>query len=440
MRLCVIGCGYVGLVTGACFAEMGNDVIAVDNNTGRIEMLERGESPIYEPGLSELLVRNTSEGRLTFTSDIKSAVTSSNVVFICVGTPPAPDGSTDMTAVMAVARSIAENLNGYKVVVMKSTVPVGTCKRVAELIASLTTQEFDMASNPEFLKEGAALDDFFRPDRVVVGADSDRAMRVMRNLYSPFLRTGKPFIAMRTESSELTKHASNAMLASRISFINEVALLCQVTGADVEEVRRGMAADGRIGSQFLFPGLGFGGSCFPKDLRSLAHVGRESGSRMHLSEAATAVNIEARSRFLDLIADYFGGDLNGKRLAFWGLAFKPRTDDIREAPSVWIIQRALEKWPQVVIRAHDPIAMERSREVLGDRIQYERSVYGALEGADALVICTEWNEFRSPNFDRMKGLMAAPVIFDGRNLYEREMVREEGFTYFSVGRPPVRTT
>ena len=356
MKLCVIGCGYVGLVTGTCFAETGNHVIAVEKNPERLNLLNEGRSPIYEPGLDELMERNIAKGRLQFSDDLGAGLAEGDIIFICVGTPPGEDGSTDLTAVLEVAESIGRTISSYKVVVMKSTVPVGTCRKIRDKIASLTDQEFDVVMNPEFLKEGAALDDFFRPDRVVIGGESEIAMRKMRHLYAPFLRTGKPLIAMRTESAEMTKHASNAMLASRISFINEVAALCEAAGADVEEVRRGMASDARIGSAFLFPGLGFGGSCFPKDLRSLAHAGGELGVKMHISQAATAVNLEARERFLNRIAAHFGGNLEGKRIAFWGLAFKPRTDDVREAPALWLIQNILAKWPGAEIVAHDPIA------------------------------------------------------------------------------------
>jgi len=437
MRLCVVGCGYVGLVTGTCFAEMGNTVVAVDNDAQRIESLRRGEIPIYEPGLAELVLRNAAESRLTFTTDIADGVAHAEIIFICVGTPPSPDGSSDLAAVEDVARAIARLMTDYKLLVVKSTVPVGTCRRLTADIQKLTAREFDVASNPEFLKEGAAVDDFFRPDRVVVGASSARALKKLRYLYAPFLRTGRPLIEMSTESSELSKHVSNAMLASRISFVNEVASLCEAVGADVEEVRRGMAADHRIGSQFLFPGLGFGGSCFPKDLLSLAHVGREMNRPMRICEAATAVNQDARERFLTRITEHFRGDLSGKTLAFWGLAFKPRTDDVREAPAVYLLNEIASRWPAAVLRAHDPVAMERAADVVAGRVEFSRDCYKILEGADALVVSTEWNEYRTPDFERMKALMRAPVIFDGRNLHDLDMMRESGFAYYSVGRPAV---
>lgn len=438
MKLTIVGCGYVGLVTGTCFAEMGNHVLGVDSDAGRIERLARGEMPIHEPGLAELVVRNSADGRLEFTTDLAEGTRHGEVIFICVGTPPAADGSSDLSAVMSVAEAIAENADAPRLIVVKSTVPAGTCRALAARLAEKSDVALDVASNPEFLKEGAALDDFFRPDRVVVGVESERALEIMRRLYAPFLRTGKPLIAMSTTSAELTKHASNAMLASRISFINEVAGLCEAVGADVEEVRRGMAADQRIGARFLFPGLGFGGSCFPKDLLSLAHVGREKGSSMPMCEAATEVNLRARRRFLDRMVEHFGGDLDGRALAFWGLAFKPRTDDVREAPAIWLLQQIAARWPGSRLRAHDPAAMQRAKEVLGDAVEYSPSNYDILDGADALVISTEWNEFRSPDFDRMRELMRKPVIFDGRNLWDGAMMREMGFTYYSAGRPTVR--
>lgn len=437
MRLCVVGCGYVGLVTGTCFAEMGNQVVAVDKDTSRIEMLHRGEVPIHEPGLAELVERSVADNRLTFTTDLAAGISHADIIFICVGTPPAADGSTDLSALTEVARQVASLMTSPKLVVVKSTVPAGTCAALAREIAKLTDVPFDVASNPEFLKEGAAVDDFFKPDRVVVGAESETAREQLRRLYAPFLRTGKPFMAMSTASAELTKHSSNAMLAARISFINEVAALCEAVGADVEEVRRGMAADRRIGSSFLFPGLGFGGSCFPKDLRSLAHVGKQNSTPMYSSEAATATNQLSRERFLGRIVAHFDGDLSGKILAFWGLAFKPRTDDVREAPAVWIIDSLLKKWPRAQIRAHDPEAISRARAVLPDTVTFSRSNYEILDRAEALVVCTEWNEFRSPDFEHMGELMASPVIFDGRNIYDPEMLAELDFTYYSVGRPTV---
>ncbi|MCD6406076.1 MAG: UDP-glucose/GDP-mannose dehydrogenase family protein [Planctomycetes bacterium] len=438
MRLCIIGCGYVGLVTGTCFAEMGNNVVAVDKDARRVEMLCGGSVPIHEPGLAELAKTNQAAGRLQFSTDLAAGVDSAQIIFICVGTPPAPDGATDLSAVVAVSRAIAASMKEPKLIVVKSTVPAGTCARITEEISSLTDTAFEVASNPEFLKEGVAIDDFLRPDRVVVGAESPAARETLRRLYAPFLRTGKPFMAMATASAEMTKHASNAMLAARISFINEVAALSEAVGADVEEIRRGMAADTRIGSSFLFPGVGFGGSCFPKDLRSLAHLGRTNGVEMFSSEAATTMNRLARERFLQRIAAHFDNDLDGRRLAFWGLAFKPRTDDVREAPAVWIIDAILAKWPAADIRAHDPQAIDRARQVLPETVQFSASNYDILEGADALVISTEWNEFRSPDFHEIKRLMKSPVIFDGRNIYDPGMLAEMGFTYYCVGRPTVR--
>ncbi len=437
MKLCIVGCGYVGLVSATCFAEMGNDVVCVDCDRERIETLQRGEMPIYEPGLAELVERNAEGGRLHFTTDMAEGVGHGQVVFICVGTPAAQDGSTDLSAVMSVARQIARHMDDYRLVVIKSTVPAGTCRQAAEEMRALTDVEFDVASNPEFLKEGAAVDDFFRPDRVIVGADSESPLRTMKALYAPFLRTGRPLLAMSTLSAEMTKQAANTMLAVRISLINELAGLCEATGADVEEVRLGMAADRRIGSQFLFPGLGFGGSCLPKDIRSLADVGRSNNHPMHIAEAAHQVNMEARERFLRRIAAHFEGDLNGRTLAFWGLAFKPRTDDVREAPAIWLMQRISERWPEARLRGHDPEANARARAALGDCAEMFEGQYEPLDGADALVICTDWNEFRSPDFERIAELLKEALIFDGRNLYDPEMMRELGISYYPVGRPPV---
>ncbi len=438
MNLCVVGCGYVGLVTGTCLGEMGNEVALVDVDPERVDALGRGEVPIYEPGLSELVRRNADEGRVRFTVDLAGAVKGASVVFICVGTPAAPDGSSDLSALMDVAQGIGESMDGYRLVVVKSTVPVGTCARVCEMLAGLTEHEFDVASNPEFLKAGAAVNDFLRPDRVVVGVESDRALHILQEVYSPFLRTGRPFIAMSVPSAEITKQAANAMLATRISFINELAALCEATQADVEEVRMGIASDSRIGPQFLFPGLGFGGSCLPKDTRSLAHTGMERGVPMHVTKASYTVNDEGRQRFLDRIASHFAGGLGAATLAFWGTAFKPRTDDVRESPGVWLIQQVLARWPTCSVRAHDEVARDTSMAVLPRRVEFVRSQYDALAGADALVICTDCNEFRSPDFGRMKELLAAPVIFDGRNLYALDTMRREGFTYYSVGRQTTR--
>lgn len=437
MKLVVVGCGYVGMVTGTCFSEMGNEVIAVDNNPQRVEMLGRGEVPIHEPGLSELVKRNVAAGRLVFTGDLAGAIHHGEIIFICVGTPPNPDGSSDLRAVESVVREVAGEARERKLIVVKSTVPAGTCRRLAGQMREISNVEIEVASNPEFLKEGAALEDFFKPDRVVIGVESDWASRKLSQLYAPFLRTGRPLIAMSTASAELTKHASNAMLASRISFVNEVAALCEAVGADVEEVRRGMSADERIGRRFLFPGLGFGGSCFPKDLLSLAHVGRERGARMPICEAATEVNQRARERFLERIVAHFGGDLSGRKLAFWGLAFKPRTDDVRLAPALWLTKKLLAEHDGVEIAAHDPAAMANASEELGGRVAMNESNYDILEGADALVICTEWNEFRSPDFARIKDLMRSPVIFDGRNIYDPAAMDELGFTYYSIGRSTV---
>ncbi|MBN1515188.1 UDP-glucose/GDP-mannose dehydrogenase family protein [Candidatus Sumerlaeota bacterium] len=436
MRLTIIGTGYVGLVTGVCFAEMGNDVKCIDIDPNRVAMINQGESPIYEPGLQELLQRNVEDGRLVCTGDYDEGVRYGEVIFICVGTPPGDDGSTDMTQVLAAAQAISERMDSYKLIVMKSTVPVGTCRMLKEQIARQTGCGFDVASNPEFLKEGTAVEDFFKPDRIIAGSDSSRALDMLEALYQPFLRTGKPFIRMSAESSELTKHASNAMLAVRISFINEIAGLCEKVGADVREVRRGMASDRRIGSTFLFPGLGFGGSCFPKDARSLADVGQKNGHPMLITSAACQVNQAARERFLQRIIERFEAELNGKTLAFWGLAFKPGTDDIREAPAIWLIQQLLDRFPQIRIAAHDPVAMKTAARALNhdERVKFSCRNYEILDGAAALIVCTEWNEFRSPDFERIKAMLSEPVIFDGRNLYDPKMMSEHGIQYHSVGR------
>ncbi|MHC4788495.1 MAG: UDP-glucose dehydrogenase family protein [Planctomycetota bacterium] len=436
MKLCIVGCGYAGLVTGTCLAEMGNHVLAVDKDGERIEKLRRGQTPIYERGLADLIARNLEDGRLRFTDDIGEAVDHGVAIMICVGTPPAPDGTADLSAVMEVAGAIGDRMRSYMLIVIKSTVPVGTCARVAREIAARTDADFDVAFNPEFLKEGTAVEDFFKPDRVILGADTERALSTLRMLYGPFARAGKPLIEMSAASAEMTKHAANAMLATRISFINELAALCEAAGADISEVREGMAADTRIGPQFLFPGLGFGGSCLPKDIRALAQVARSHGRPLRVCEAAHAANREARERFLEKVVAHFGGDLNGRVLAVWGLAFKPRTDDIREAPAIWMIGSVLERWPRAIVRAHDPAANASARAALAPSVELAESQYQPLEGAEALVICTDWSEFGSPDFPRMKALMKEPVIFDGRNLYEPGMMRDQGFTYYSVGRAP----
>lgn len=433
MKVCVVGTGYVGLVTGTCLAEMGNDVVCVDNNEEKIRLLNEGGIPIYEPGLEELIRTNTREGRLTFTSDLESAVEQSLICMIAVGTPQHDDGAADLTYVFDVAEGIARAMNGYKVIVTKSTVPVGTADKLRERVAGMTEHEFAIVSNPEFLKQGAAVDDFLKPDRVVIGADNQRAFDIMREIYSPFLRTGNPIINMDIRSAEMTKYAANAFLATKISFINEISGLCEQVGADVAEVRIGMASDRRIGSQFLFPGLGYGGSCFPKDIKALIKTGKDFKYPLNILEAVDDRNQDMRTRFLSRILEYFDGNVKGKTFALWGLAFKPRTDDMREAPSITIIEELLKRGAGV--QAFDPKAVETARRIFGDKITYCDSGYDALEGADALLVVTEWNEFRRPDFDKMQKLMRGKAVFDGRNQYEVERMSRRGFDYFCVGRP-----
>jgi UDPglucose 6-dehydrogenase len=432
MKISVIGTGYVGLVVGTCFAETGNDVICADINAEKIRMLKRGKSPIYEPGLEELIRKNTAEKRLNFTTDIISAIKKTGVVFLALPTPPGEDGSADLRHVIAVAQIIAENLNGYKVIVNKSTVPVGTADKVREVIAAKAKEDFDVVSNPEFLKEGAAVMDFLKPDRIVVGSSSPRAIRVMEDLYAPFIRTGNPFIVTDERSSELTKYAANSFLATKISFMNEIAQLCERVGADVDMVRKGMGSDPRVGSQFLFAGVGYGGSCFPKDVSALAKTSEEYKYDFRILEAVMTVNRLQRSFFSRKISAHFGKSLKGKSIAVWGLSFKPNTDDMREAPAISIIEELLKQGASV--RAYDPEAMKEAKKVLSPKVKYFPGNYAALKGADALVVVTEWNEFRRPDFDKMKSLMRTPVIFDGRNIYDPAMLHQKGFTYYGIGR------
>ncbi len=437
MKLTVIGTGYVGLVAGACFAESGNDVGGADIDEAKIVRLSAGECPIYEPGLEELLQRNLREKRLSFTTEIAGAVRLSEVVFIAVGTPPGEGGGADLSQVLAVAETTAKNIPADRktVVVIKSTVPIGTAGKVRELIARLTRHPFAVVSNPEFLKEGAALDDFRKPDRVVIGSDDPEAAAVVEELYAPFVRTDAPVLLMDHVSAEMTKYAANCLLASRISFMNEVANLCQKVGADVEAVRRGIGSDTRIGRSFLFPGLGFGGSCFPKDIEALVHAGREAGAEVQVAAAALEANRRQRTVLVPRIEKHFGGKLKGRRLAVWGLAFKPGTDDVREAPAIYLIEALLARGAKIA--AYDPAARRTARAVLGEKVRYTESAYAALEGADALIIATEWSEFRRPDLERMKKLLKTPVVFDGRNLYEPRTMAKRGFAYYSIGRPDV---
>jgi UDPglucose 6-dehydrogenase len=431
MKIAVIGTGYVGLVVGVGFAENGNSVVCVDSDAAKIAQLKRGEIPIYEPGLGELLARNVAEERLSFTTDLPEAVRQSEIVFIAVGTPQGEDGSADMRHVLSVAEAIGRALNGFKVVVTKSTVPVGTAARIKEVIGGLTRHPFGVASNPEFLKEGAALDDFLKPDRIVLGTDDPSVETILRGLYEPFVRTGHPILAMDHASAELSKYAANAMLATRISFMNEIANLCDELGADVKQVRMGVGSDTRIGQSFLFPGIGYGGSCFPKDVQALLRMGRNAGVDLNVVEAVERTNQAQKVSLAPRVERFLGG-LSGKQIGVWGLAFKPRTDDMREAPSLALIEALLAGGASV--RAYDPKAMAAARALLGDRVALCARSYDAVEGADALILVTEWNEFREPDFERVKTLMRRPAIFDGRNLYNPRHLRALGFHYEGIGR------
>jgi UDPglucose 6-dehydrogenase len=427
----VVGTGYVGLVVGTCLAENGNSVVCVDNDAAKVEALRRGEIPIYEPGLEEMISRNVAEERLRFVTDLDSAVRESEILFIAVGTPQDEDGSADLRHVLAVAEAVGRAMNGHKVIVTKSTVPVGTTRRVREAVAAVTRHPFSVVSNPEFLKEGAAVDDFLKPDRVVIGVDDPKAEALMRELYEPFVRTGNPVLVMDPASAELTKYAANAMLATRISFMNEIANLCDRVGADVRQVRLGMGADSRIGSSFLFPGVGYGGSCFPKDVKALVKMGEEARSPLRVAAAVDVANDAQKVVLVPRIEAHLSG-LAGKVIAVWGLAFKPRTDDIREAPALVLIDELLKRGASV--QAYDPKAMAPARGVLKDRVRFCHKSYEAVEGADALVVVTEWAEFREPDFARIKSLMRRPALFDGRNIYNPQLLRDLGFHYEGIGR------
>jgi UDPglucose 6-dehydrogenase len=439
MKITVIGAGYVGLVTAACLADMGNSVVGLDVDAHRVAELAQGRLPIHEPGLDALVLRNQQAGRLRFTTDAEDAIAHGSIVFIAVGTPPAEDGSADLAHVLRAAASVGRHMNDYKVVVNKSTVPVGTVERVraaiaAELQARATVLPFSVVSNPEFLKEGAAVDDFMSPDRVIVGADDDRALYLLRSLYAPFLRNRDRMLTMDPRSAELTKYASNAMLALRISFMNEMAQLADRVGADVEQVRQGMGADPRIGTHFLYAGCGWGGSCFPKDVKALAHLGRSEDLPLQLLEATLEVNERQRRLLGQRVVQRFGMDLSGRRFAVWGLAFKPGTDDLREAPSRVLIEELLARGASVC--AHDPVAMPNARAQWADlpALALEDDPYAAALGADALLVVTEWRQFRSPDFERLLNTMATPVVFDGRNLYDPVLMRELGFEHWGIGR------
>jgi UDPglucose 6-dehydrogenase len=431
MKIAVVGTGYVGLVAGACFAENGNEVICVDKDEAKVRLLRRGRIPIYEPGLQEIVTRNTAERRLSFTTQLSKAVRQSTIIFIAVGTPQDEDGSADLQHVMAVARDIARAMNDYKVIVDKSTVPVGTAARVRDTIRRETTHPFSVVSNPEFLKQGAAVEDFMKPDRVVIGAEDPRAAGLMKELYAPFTRTGAPIMVMDCASAELCKYAANALLATKISFMNEVANVCDVFGANVDAVRRAVGSDRRIGPSFLFPGVGYGGSCFPKDVKAIIRFAADKKYDFEILKAVESVNQRQKGILVGKMEKHFG-TLKGKTIGVWGLAFKPRTDDMREAPAIAMIEKLLAAGAKV--QAYDPEAMKIAKGIFGTRIQLCEHSYDALKGADGLALITEWNEFREPDFPRMRKLMRQPVIFDGRNIYSPEQMRTHGFTYLSIGR------
>lgn len=438
MKVAIVGTGYVGLVAGVCFAETGNDVICVDIDPAKVEKLKKGEPTIFEPGLAELMQKNQHEGRLHFTTQLKEAVEKCSVIFLAVGTPSSVDGSADLTAVLKVAEDIGANLNGTKIVVNKSTVPVGTAAKVLERIRSKSSTPVHVVSNPEFLKEGSALDDFLKPDRVVIGTDSEDAWNVMKELYEPFVRQGNPIIRMNNVSAEMTKYAANAMLATKISFINEIALLCDRVGADVESVRNGITSDVRIGKHFLYPGPGYGGSCFPKDVKALLKTGQNAGLEMNVVAAAERANDHQKKVMGEKILKHFGPSLVGKTFAVWGLAFKPNTDDMREAPALVLLKTLLEAGAKV--QAFDPVAHETAPKAMAyekidaKNFRLVEGAYEALEGADSLVIMTEWNEFRTPDFEKMKSLLKSPVIFDGRNIWKPDSLKKRGFQYYGIGR------
>ncbi|MGE5394682.1 MAG: UDP-glucose dehydrogenase family protein [Candidatus Saccharibacteria bacterium] len=440
MKISVVGTGYVGLVSGTCFSETGIDVVCVDVNQHKIDLLNNGQIPIYEPGLEDIFKRNVEKGRLTFTTNLKDSLINAEAVFIAVGTPPDEDGSADLKYVLGVAHEIGQHIDHYMVVVTKSTVPVGTSYKVKAAIQEELKKRnidipFDVASNPEFLKEGNAVEDFLKPDRIVVGIESQEAEKTMNRLYKPFLLNGHPILFMDIASSEMTKYAANAMLATKISFINDIANLCELLGADVTMVRRGIGSDARIGNKFIYPGTGYGGSCFPKDVQALVRTADEHGHSLEILKAVESVNYRQKSVLFSKITKHFGEDLTGMRFAMWGLSFKPKTDDMREAPSLVIIDLLLQKGASVI--AYDPVAMEEAKRILGDKITYAKDEYDACVDADALIVVTEWPEFRVPNFRILAKLLKTKTIFDGRNIYEPEEMQEIKFNYYSIGRKPV---
>jgi UDPglucose 6-dehydrogenase len=435
MKICVVGVGYVGLVTAGCLAEAGNDVVCVDNDQKKVADLKSGVIPIYEPGLTEIVKHNEKLGRLHFTTDLKLGVDNSLIIFLAVGTPSAPDSSCDVSAILFVAADIADHLTDYRIIATKSTVPVGTHKKVTDIIRSKTNTAFDYVSNPEFLKEGAAVEDFMSPDRIIIGTTSPSVQKTMSQLYSPFMRKRSRILFMDPASAEMTKYAANTMLATRISFMNEISALCEKLGADVELVRHGIGSDSRIGPAFLFPGIGFGGSCFPKDIRALIHTGSEHGVEMTIAKSVQQVNINQQERFAKRIKDYFKGRESRTTLAVWGLAFKAKTDDIRESPAIYCIKKFLDL--KMKIRAYDPAAGDAALTALDGQIEVLQNGYDVLDNADALVIFTDWQEFRNPDFGTIAAKLKKPVIFDGRNLYEPDVVGKAGIEYYSIGRAPV---
>ena len=435
MKIAVVGTGYVGLVTGTCFAETGNTVTCIDIDQEKVNKLKNGKITIYEPGLEQLFERNIKQDRLIFTTNLAEGIKGADVIFLALPTPPGEDGSADLKYILKVADDLGPLLEDYTVIVDKSTVPVGTADKVRQRIAKKAKVEFDVVSNPEFLREGVAVEDFMKPERVVIGTSSQRARKIMETLYSPYVRQGNPLVFMDERSAELTKYAANSFLATKISFMNEVANLCELLGADVDAVRKGIGTDSRIGKRFLFPGIGYGGSCFPKDVQALAKSAEDSKYDFKILRAVMDVNKYQKTKLLSRIKEYFKGDLKGKKIAIWGLAFKPHTDDIREAPALYNIEALLEEG--AVIRAHDPEAMENVRRIFGDKIQYFENPYEAAQDADAIFIATEWPEFRTPDFEKLSGTVKSKVIFDGRNVYELNVMKEQGYKYFSIGREVV---
>jgi len=432
MKIAIIGTGYVGLVQGACFADSGNDVLCMDINEGRIASLQQGVLPIFEPGLEELVRLNVREGRLRFTTSLQTAVEESELIFLCLPTPPGKDGAADLHNILTVAQQIATLANAPKLLISKSTVPVGTCEKIKQIVDRKARFEIDVVANPEFLKEGTAVDDTLKPDRIIIGSRNPRSISVLTELYAPFVRTGAPILVMDERSAEMVKYAANAFLATKISFINEIANLCERVGADVELVRKGIGVDPRIGPLFLFPGIGFGGSCLPKDIKALRSTAAEHQYDFKILAAVEEVNERQKRVLVQKLKNHFDGQLRGKTIALWGLSFKPRTDDIREAPALSIIKDLLDEG--ATVRAHDPVAIPAARALFSTAVDFCENNYEALNGADALLIVTEWNEFRRPNFDRMKSLMKQPVVFDGRNIYDPKTMKEKGFVYYGIGR------